>query len=152
MKKLHEKTEAYMVRLFNCYTDMQKKRHTYADGIELYPSEIHAIERIAEMSTINLTDLAKYLGLTKGAISKSIVKLEQLGLVRRYKYVSNQKEVYLHLTEKGVQAYRGHKEYHAAMDKAMEQYCESVPDEKGQEILRFLDIYLAEMQKLEKGN
>ena len=34
----------------------------------------------------------------------------------------------------------------------MEQYCESVPDEKGQEILRFLDIYLAEMQKLEKGN
>ena len=148
MKKLHARTEAYMVRLFNCYTDQQKKKHTYGTGIELYPSEIHAIERIAEMSTINLTDLAKHLGLTKGAVSKIIVKLERLGLVRRYKYISNQKEVYLHLTEMGVLAYRGHKEYHAAMNKAMERYCDGVSEETGEEILKFLDIYLTEMQKL----
>jgi len=150
VKKLYEKTEAYMVRLFNCYTDLQKKKYPYAPDIELYPSEIHMIEHVAEMGTTNMTELARHLGLTKGAISKSIVKLERLGLVRRYKYISNQKEVYLHLTEKGVLAYNGHKRYHAAMAKSLEQYCDSVSDEKGQELLRFLDLYLSEMQKLGK--
>lgn len=148
MKQLFSDAEAYMVRLFNCYAEMQKRPYEYCPGVKLYPSEIHAIECIASMSAVNLTELAKQLGLTKGAVSKSVAKMERLGLVRRYKYVSNQKEVYLHLTELGVKAYEGHKAYHEAMADAMERYCRGISEEKGHEILHFLEMYLSEMKKL----
>lgn len=148
MENFYQETETIMVRLFNCYTNLQRSKHEYCSGVELYPSEIHAIECIAATRALNLTELSNQLGLTKGAVSKSVGQLEKIGLLRRYKYVSNQKEVYFHLTELGVQAYEGHKRYHEAMDRVMEQYGEAVSKEKGEEILHFLQLYLEQMQTL----
>lgn len=149
MENFYQKTEEIIVRLFNCYANLQRSQHEYYPGVKLYPSEIHAIECIATTRAINLTELSNQLGLTKGAVSKSVGKLEKLGLLRRYKYVSNQKEVYFHLTELGVQAYEGHKKYHESMIRVLEQYGESVSQEKGEEILRFLQLYLEQMQTLD---
>lgn len=134
--------------MLNCYSDMQRKKHTYAPEISLYPSEIHAIDAIATMSTINMTELSRQLGVTKSAVTKIVAKLEKQDLIRRYKYIKNQKEIFLHLTQKGVDAYNGHKIYHAAMNKTIEQYFSGLSDEKGQEILNFLELYLSEMKKL----
>lgn len=150
MGKFHAEAEATIVRLLNCYSNLQRSKYEYCPGVALYPSEIHAIECIALTGTINLTELSKQLGLTRGAVSKGIVKLEKMGLVRRFKYVSNQKEVYLHLTELGVQAYEGHKRYHETMDRVIKAYGEQIPEETGEEILRFLQLYLEQMQKLGK--
>jgi len=151
LKNLFADADAYIIRLFNCYTDMQKHPYEYCPGIKLYPTEIHAIECVANTNAVNLTELAKQLGVTKGAVSKSVAKLEKMGLIRRYKYISNQKEVYLHLTDLGMQAHEGHKAYHSSMAETMERYCSSVSPECGQEILRFLEMYLSEMKKL-NGN
>lgn len=148
MKGFYQDVETIMVRLFNCYANLQRTRHTYGTDVELYPSEIHAIECIATMNTINLTELSKQLGVTKGAVSKIVAKLEKHGLLRRYKYVSNQKEVYFHLTEQGMLAYEGHKRYHQSMDWALEQYGEQLTTEQGEEILRFLQFYFEQMQTL----
>lgn len=145
---LYELAEKYIVQILNCYTDMQRKKHTYTKGIHLYPSEIHAIDCIAGMSAINMTDLSHQLGVTKGAVTKIITKLEKKGLVRRYKYINNQKEVFLHLTEKGLEAYNGHKAYHAAMNEKIDKYFCELSEEQGKEITNFLKLYLSEMQKL----
>lgn len=150
MSNFYAEAEETIVRLLNCYTNLQRSKHEYCPGIALYPTEIHAIECIALTSTINLTELSKKLCLTRGAVSKGIAKLEKMGLVRRYKYMSNQKEVYLHLTELGVQAYEGHRRYHEAMNRAMAAHTEQIPEESKKEILRFLQIYLEQMQELGK--
>ena len=42
---------------------------------KLYPSEIHMIYAIGKHPGINVTDLAKFLGITKGAVPKMIKKL-----------------------------------------------------------------------------
>ena len=115
MQNLYQETEAIIVRILNCYTNLQRSKHEYCPGVSLYPSEIHAIECIATIKKINLTELANQLGLTKGATSKLVAKLEKEGLLRRYRYVDNQKEIYFHLTDTGIQAYNGHKLYHADM-------------------------------------
>lgn len=148
MKRFFTEAEAIMVRLFNAYTVLQRSPHEYYPGIELYPSEIHAIECVATEGPLNFTELSKMLGVTRGAVSKCVVKLEKTGLVRRYKYVSNQKEVYLHLTDLGEQAYKGHVRYHEAMNRTLERYGDEISDEKGDEILCFLNLYLEEMRKL----
>lgn len=148
MRQFFAEAEEVIVRLLNCYTGLQRTKHEYCPGVELYPSEIHAIECIALTSTINLTELSKKLGLTRGAVSKGVLKLEKMGLVRRYKYVSNQKEVYLHLTERGVEACEGHRRYHESMNRTMQEYCESIPEGTRDEILRFLQMYLEQMNGL----
>ncbi|MCI5705614.1 MAG: MarR family transcriptional regulator [Pseudoflavonifractor sp.] len=148
MDGFYNEVEQRIVRIFNTYMEMQRRQHEYCPGILLYPSEIHAIECIALTNPINITELARALGMTKGGISKCVVKLEKLGLVRRYKYIRNQKEVYLHLTGAGVDAFHGHEQYHAGMDRAMAAYGDQLCQEQGEEILKFLDIYSEQMNGL----
>ncbi len=148
MKDFYEAVEERFVRILNTYTELQRKKHEYFPGVALYPSEIHAIECIALTSPLNITELAKALGMTKGGASKCVDKLEKMGLVRRYKYMRNQKEVYLHLTELGVEAFHGHEEYHRGMVQAMNTYGEQISQGQGEEILRFMDTYLEQMRLL----
>lgn len=146
----YSEAEHYMVQLFNRYVELSKKCYEYCEGISLYPNEIHTVEYIAESSTTNMTDIANQLGLTKGAVSKMIAKLENLGLLVRYKYQPNQKEIYIHLTRLGVEAYEGHKEYHQDMWKRLSGYFAALDQEHQGVIVDFLDNYLAGMRKLQE--
>ena len=138
-----------MVQLFNRYMDLSKKRHEYCEGIALYPNEIHTVEYIAVSSTTNFTDIAVQMGLTRGAVSKLIGRLEELGLLVRYKYHPRQKEIYVHLTDTGVQAYEGHKKYHESMWHRLSEYFDGLPEEQRAVILEFLKTYLDGMQSLQ---
>lgn len=140
--------EHYMVQLFNRYIELSKRCHEYCEGIPLYPNEIHTVEYIAVSSTTNLTEIANQMGLTRGAVSKMISKLENLGLLVRYKYHPRQKEIYVHLTRAGVRAYEGHKAYHATMWKRLSGYFEGLEESQRQVILEFLENYLKGMQSL----
>lgn len=144
----YSEAEHYMVQLFNRYVELSKKCYEYCEGISLYPNEIHTVEYIAQSSTTNMTDIANQLGLTKGAVSKMIAKLENMGLLVRYKYQPNQKEIYIHLTQLGVEAYEGHKEYHQDMWKRLSGYFAALDQEHQGVIVDFLDNYLAGMRKL----
>ncbi len=106
MEQFYEKTEQRFISIFNVYAELLRKQYEYCPGILLYPSEIHVLRCIAMSSTINMTELSNLTGMTRGGVSKCIVKLEKMELVRRYKYIKNQKEIYLHLTEKGLEAFR----------------------------------------------
>lgn len=145
---LYSDAEHHMVQLFNRYMELSKKSYEYCEGIRLYPNEIHTVEYIAVSSTTNLTDIANQLSLTKGAVSKMIGKLESMGLLVRYKYHPNQKEIYIHLTELGVRAYEGHKAYHADMWKQLSGYFEKLDEEHQRVILDFLETYLQGLQGL----
>lgn len=142
--------EHHMVQLFNRYVELSKKSYEYCEGISLFPNEIHTLEYIAQSSTTNMTDIANQMNISKGAVSKMVAKLESLGLLVRYKYQPNQKEIYIHLTELGVRAYEGHKEYHAEMWQRMNVYFDGQEEEHRQVILRFLETYLSAMRSLEE--
>lgn len=145
----YPEAENSMMQLFNRFSELSKKSYEYCEGISLYPNEIHTIEYIALTSSTNMTDIANQMGLTKGAVSKMIVKLESQGLLERYKYQPSQKDIYIHLTKLGVRAYEGHKKYHASMWKQLNSYFGGLDQEHQQVVLGFLDAYLKEMQKLE---
>lgn len=147
---LYADAEHYMVQLFNRYMELSKKSYEYCEGIALYPNEIHTVEYIAVSSTTNLTEIANQMGLTRGAVSKMIGKLENLGLLVRYKYHPKQKEIYVHLTKVGVQAYEGHKKYHATMWERLSRYFESLEEGQRQVILAFLRQYLEGMRGLQE--
>jgi DNA-binding MarR family transcriptional regulator len=148
-KSRFPEADYYMMELFNRSLELSKKSYEYCPGVSLYPNEIHTVEYIAESSTTNMTDIANRMGITKGAVTKMVAKLEEQGLLVRYKYRPSQKEIYVHLTELGVSAYEGHKAYHAVMRQQLSSSFDGLDRDHQQTILDFLELYLAEMNNLE---
>lgn len=89
----------------------------HGTGELLYSSEIHTIAAISEDQRINISELAKKLGVTKGTISQLVSKLEGKGYLKKVKGVNNQKEVLLELTQKGERAKLGHDHFHDELNK-----------------------------------
>jgi DNA-binding MarR family transcriptional regulator len=71
----------------------------------MYPSERHFLNMIGEHQGVNITEFANATGITKGAVSQIVNKLENKGFVRRYKSGNNNKEVFLELTRDGLDIY-----------------------------------------------
>ncbi len=90
------------------YLEVKSFCKDYGAGFELYPSEIHMVVLISDHPGINITMIAAKLGITKGAVSQMIKKLEDKGLVQRYKSPDNRKEVMVRLTDSGRIANQNH--------------------------------------------
>ncbi len=109
---------AQLSRIISKAFEFEKVPRDYGTGDLLYHSEIHTIHAIGAKPGLNVTQLASILGVTKGAVSQVVSKLNKKGLVDRYKETKNNKQVLLALTQKGQTAYSGHVDYHKKIDGA----------------------------------
>jgi len=105
---------------------------------KLYPSEIHMIYAIGKHPGINVTDLAKFLGITKGAVPKMIKKLKSKGLVESFEDDGNRKEVHLGLTADGKKAHKGYLQYHATRNGFLKRYYDRLTKDKVTVITKML--------------
>ena len=124
-------------RIINKFTSIEKKPRDFGTGDLLYPSEIHNIEIIGRNPGINVTNLAKKLGVTKGAVSQIVNKLERKNLVARFRDSRNEKEVLLKLQKKGELAFNGHEDFHS---KFYSEIMEEVDDMTPEQIMVFQNI------------
>lgn len=62
--------------------DLDKKTRYYGTDVPIFHSEIHVIMAIAEHPGIHVGGLADILGVTKGAVSEILKKLERKALVK----------------------------------------------------------------------
>ena len=113
-KILSEIMESF-VRVVNKFNRFEKVPMDFGVDEKLFPSEIHTIEAIGNHQGANVTELSDLLGITKGAVSQMILKLSHKLLVKKVKNPNNEKEIYLELTEKGQQAFKGHEKFHRDM-------------------------------------
>ena len=96
------------IRLVNRYNSLERVPMKQGAKHDLYHSERHMLDQIGNHPNLNVTELAGVVGVTKGAISQLVKKLEAKGIVRRYKKSSNDKEVFIELTKTGSHRYRKH--------------------------------------------
>ncbi len=89
------------IRVVNKYNGLEKVPVKHSPGLGLYHSERHILDRVGVNPHMNMTELARASGVTKGAISQIVKKLETKGVIRRYKKAANDKEVFIELTEAG---------------------------------------------------
>ncbi len=129
-------------RIMNKLKEAEKIPLNYGSGEKLYSSEIHTIAYIGRHPDINVTNLAKMVGVTKGAISQAIKKLEKKKLVERYQNPTNNKEILLRLTKKGEIDYHGHEAYHAKYDAQFFEALEKLTPEQ----IQFIEYLLQEME------
>jgi len=108
-EKTYDEIVGLFIRLANKYKALEKIPVDYGVGKDLYHSERHLIDQIAQHPEKNITELAKFMGVTKGAISQTVKKLESKDIVQRYKGEDNEKEVFLKLTGIGMGVFNKHK-------------------------------------------
>jgi len=141
---------ALMERTIHKYNQTENIQRQYGTDLLFSRVEIHTIEAIGEMEDINITRLASYQGITKGAASQMIYKLVNKGAVKKSVSPNSDTEVRLELTDIGKKAYEGHNEFHRASNEQLFVMLRDMPDElyeKMQEMLHLFDDMLDEKLK-----
>ena len=86
----------------------------------------------------NATEIAKQLGLTKGAISQTISRLEKKGIILKTKDPYNKNELTLSLTTLGKKAYKLCESTQASFIEAHEGYLAKLNSKEKEVIFSFL--------------
>lgn len=126
------------MRIVNKLDILESIPADYGVGVLLHPSEIHLIQAIGDNAGSNLSTIATILGITRGAASQKVTQLAHRGFIRKTRRESNEKEVFLDLTDAGRRAYEHHEEKHSDVYRRIIEHCGAVTQPEIDGIRRFL--------------
>lgn len=104
-------------------------------------SEVHCIDAIEILQAPNVTNIASYLKMTRGGVSKMTKKQIEQGLIEKYQLVNNKKEVYFRLTKNGLKIYQEHKRRHNLYKQRDMVFFSHYPKEQLETIQKFMESY-----------
>ena len=118
---------------------MEKVQKSFGTGEMMSHSEIHLLEIIGDTKGLSVTDISRHLGITKGAVSQSLKRLDKKGFTTKETDPENLSRSIVSLTSKGQTAYWSHKHWHETMDGGFLKYLDELDDESFEIIVDFLD-------------
>jgi DNA-binding MarR family transcriptional regulator len=127
-----------IIHVLNKTIFKEKKKIFTFKGVSLYPSEVHLMLVIKNDIDTNATEIAKQLGLTKGAVSQTLLRLEKKGIILKTKDPYNKNELTLSLTTLGEEAYELCQSSQASFIEAHEGYLAKRDSKEREVILNFL--------------
>lgn len=133
----------YVTKIKNKLNKLDQKAIDFGTGEKLYASELHTIEAIGEKCGDTVTELCNLFGITKGAVSQIISKLEKKQLISKERNREYTKEINISLTEKGWIIFKSHKELHNKMDVEFLSFMKTIPEDQ-------LNIFLSILKNMEK--
>lgn len=128
-----------MIRIINHYVECEKKPRQYGTEDLLFPSEVHMVSLIGNNEGCGVSELATISGVTKGAVSQVIKKLEMRGLTQKSEDKENKTRTVIKLTNKGRVVYYAHEMHHEYMGSGFKEYIKSLDAEKLNTIKEFLN-------------
>jgi len=134
-------------KLVNQYNKLGSMPFDTGFGDCLFPSELNMIEAIHTNKGKTVTELCIYFGITKGAVSQTITKLINKGYVSKTRSLSNKKELIIELTQKGIQTFNNHDQFHRRMDEEIAGYIKTVPANKIQDFKQMLSLISQHIEK-----
>jgi DNA-binding MarR family transcriptional regulator len=82
-------------------SSMDRKRRFHFEDINLYHSELHLLLFVYSEQNTNITLIAQKIGLTKGAVSQTLSRLENKGIITKQTDPYRKNELKVMFTEKG---------------------------------------------------
>ena len=101
---------------------LERQPRRFGTDEQLTSAEIHLIEVIGENEGSSVTELANTLGVTKGAVSQRLKKLENTGFIVNNQDPQNLSRCNVSLTAKGKTAFFAHQHWHETMDGGFRDY------------------------------
>jgi len=133
-----DKIKKQIIQVINKTIFKEKKKIFKFKEVSLYPSEVHLLLVIKNDIDTNATEIAKQLGLTKGAVSQTLLRLEKKGIILKTKDPYNKNELTLSLTGFGEKAYELCQSSQASFIEAHEGYLAKLDSKEKEVILNFL--------------
>ncbi len=117
---------------------LRKKDLFEYKGMKIYPSEIHLMLLIKEKIATNITKMAKQLGVTKGAISQTLSKLESKGVLTKSIDPYKKNEITLTFTRYGKDVFDNYSKHAKVLYKKHERYLKKFTKDEKEVIQRYL--------------
>jgi DNA-binding MarR family transcriptional regulator len=111
----------------------------YGVDFPLYHAEVHLLEAIKANVGANVSELARHLFLTSGAVSQVTKKLLDKGLIEAYSKPGNRKEVFCRLTALGQRICEGHQKHHESMVAVLTEFWDRLGENETLAVHAFLD-------------
>ena len=138
MHTIHERFS----RVLKLAVQLEKKPRKFGTHELLTSSEIHLIEIIGDYAeSLSVTDLAGVLGVTKGAVSQTLKKLENKGLTSKRTDPENNSRSIAELTAKGKTAFYAHQHWHETMDGGFKEYFKNLSQDRIDFLVEFLTTF-----------
>ncbi len=118
---------------------LDKAPKKFGTGEPVTHSEIHLIEIIGDNEGLSVTDISRHIGITKGAVSQSLKRLETKNYTTKKTDPENLSRSIVMLTSKGNTAYWAHKHWHETMDGGFEKYMNELDENNIKVIVQFLE-------------
>jgi DNA-binding MarR family transcriptional regulator len=138
--KNRTKTSYTFLRIVSKISELDKKTRYYGTDQALYNAEIHLIKCIKENEGIHVMGLADMLGVTKGAVSHILMKLEHKGMVIKDTDPRNLSRLMLRLTSKGETAYWHHEKFHQKFEALFSAMLKKTSEENKAFLNGFLNL------------
>lgn len=104
-----------LVKLFNQILEIERKCLITEEFKDISYNDMHIIECIGLDRPMNMSAIAREMGVTVGTLTIAVNGLVKKGYVNRRRSEIDRRVVYISLTEKGTAAYRHHEAFHQEM-------------------------------------
>ncbi|HXE81644.1 MAG TPA: MarR family transcriptional regulator [Vicinamibacterales bacterium] len=113
---------------------------TAARCVGLHPTDLHCLDLLQLDGPMTASALARQVGLTTGAITAVIDRLERAGLVRRERIREDRRRVLIHVNRERVKSLSG---LYKPLGRRMTRVDDTFSDEQLETVLAYLEATLA---------
>ena len=132
-----ENIKRQIIQVINKILFSEKKRVFKCGEASLHPSEVHLLLMIENDLATNASKIAQQLGLTKGAVSQTLSRLEKKGVIVKSRDPYNKNELTLSLTDLGKEAYQCCQSTKMAFIEAQDQVLAKLNPNEKEAVLSF---------------
>lgn len=137
----HETVNEILVRLFANILDIEEKCLRVGDFSDLSISEMHVIDSIGVKEERTMSDTAKDLKVTSGTLTTAVDNLIKKGYVERRRSLEDRRVVKIKLTEKGMDAFKSHEDFHKDLVISALQQLDSNEETLLIKVLSNIDVF-----------
>lgn len=119
MEDVYKMINHVLVNLINEIWKLEEKAIITEEFKDLTNNDMHVIEAIGLGAGNNMSSIAKKLNITVGSLTTAVNNLVNKNYVERSRSEEDRRVVYVKLTEKGINAYHHHEDYHRQMTQAI---------------------------------
>lgn len=119
MENAYKAINDILVNLFHEIWELEEKAIITEEFKDLTNNDMHVIEAVGLGEGNNMSAIAKKLNITVGSLTTAMNSLVNKGYVERRRSEKDRRVVFVRLTQKGIQAFRHHEDYHRQMTEAI---------------------------------
>ncbi len=149
MHPSHESIAVHLHRVINQLIFLEKRTILRHGTLKLYPSEIHLLQALREQPDLNGGQLAQRLGVTNGAVSQTLTRLEKKGVIVKTKDPTLKNEMTVAFTDKGMEALLIFDEERASARQQFSAYLAGLSVDEGEAVGEFLSHLEEFLKQLE---